>query len=290
MRSNRNILDIKRKSHGRVSERRATSAPISPRQPRLRTRKRRQRLLAACVCVLVGAGVVGGLGGVSHLERLAVQDVHVQGAKEIIPAEIAATVESGMQHNAFKLFSARNIFLYPKNAIEQSLSHNFPRIKTVSIGRETLLAQAVIVTLEERAPYATWCNKEAACFFMDATGFIFAPSDTEHAPETSYIFKGGLTHGDAVGQSFLRTRIDDVVALMELLKDAGYESAGITVENETDFTVHLIQGPDIYVPFSTSAESIVHNLVTALESESLIGKLETLTYIDLRFGNRVYFK
>jgi hypothetical protein len=42
--------------------------------------------------------------------------------------------------------------------------------------------------------------------------------------------------------------------------------------------------------FDMSIESVLKNIEATLSAEGLREKFNTLEYIDLRFGNRVYFK
>lgn len=286
---NRNILDIKRRSQARTTPaRRVLFTPVQ-KSVRLKTRKRRQRLLTFCICVLCGAGLVGGLGAASRVERFAINDVQVLGAKEIPAESLTASVSQTVEGSLFKLFSKKNIFLYPKGEIKRTLSNTFPRIKNISLARSSLFAQAVMVTVEERRAFARWCSE--ACYVMDEDGFIFAEYSEGTEVQTPYVFREGLLPDtQPIGQTFLRVNIDDVVSLLSKLYEIGLEPSGVMILNENDFTVALVVGPTLYVPFAADSEAIVRNLRDAIESDTLKGAVEKLTYIDLRFGNRVYFK
>ena len=88
----------------------------------------------------------------------------------------------------------------------------------------------------------------------------------------------------------MRGTIADATALLDALAKAGYEPEGLSVESEKDFSIQLKSGPLILASFAMDAPTIVKNLQTALGEDSLKGKLPTLKYIDLRFGNRMYYK
>lgn len=294
--SGRHILDISKKGPSRAKARslmrplfkeRGKAEPRTPKQSRLRARRRRQRIFMFCICLLSAAGLVGALGAATHLEHIAIKDISVQGVTALPPEALSASVSASIKDDGFKLFSRENILLYPRRALESALSSEFPRIKDVSLTRPSLLATALIVIVEEREPYAKWC--EASCYLLDASGFIFAESGGE-TPVVPYIFSGGLAGDrDAVGQWFLRGRLADSVRFFEALKAAGHVPTALTVLSEKDFRVTLENGVALYVPFD-AAEDSIHNLETALDAESLRDRVGELEYIDLRFGNRVYFK
>lgn len=283
----RNVIDLKKGATPRVKEREAPrSSTIRP--ARLKTRRRQQRIVNTLACLLGAVGVVGALGAVSHLHQLAVADVSVTGAKLLSVESVVAAVKDDLNVPGFHLFSRKNILLYPKRSIESGLSTDFPRIKEVSVARESLLASAVVVTVEERAPYATWCKGDA-CYVFDSSGFIFA--EKTETPEKSYVFYGGLLPDTSpVGQTFLEGRLSNVIALLDSLGAVGYAAQGFSVDSEKDFTVVLSGGQKLYASFDISTEQLLRNLTTTLEAEALKDKFETLEYIDLRFGNKVYYK
>jgi cell division septal protein FtsQ len=287
------VIDLKKAAEKREETRWAAppraEAARSSKPQRLRSRRRKQKALMFSVCLLLGAGFAGGLGFVSHLERLAIKDVSVTGAEQLSANALTAAVRSGLTDNRWWIFAKQNIFLYPQSEIEAKLSSEFPRIKDVELKRPSLLAQAVVVTVEERKPYAKWCAEK--CFFLDESGFIFAEASDSLTPSTSYVFHDGLLpETDIIGQTFLRGRLPEIVHFLELLKAAGYEPRGISVENEKDFSVSLADAFILRVLFDAEGEKVIHDLKLALEADSVRDRVTELEYVDMRFGNRVYYK
>lgn len=286
----RNIIDLKKAATSRVKAREVSVSrtPLALRPARLKTRRRQKRIVTSIACLLGAVGVVGALGAVSHLQQLAVADISIAGAK-LLPVELLATaVKDDLNTPGFHLFSRKNVLLYPKSKIESELSSDFPRIKEVSVARESLLAAALVVTVQERAPYATWC-RGSSCYVFDSRGFIFA--EKTEVPEKSYVFYGGLLPtAEPIGQTFLEGRLPEIIALLDSLGAAGYGANGFSVDSEKDFTIMLGSGQKLLASFDISSDQLLHNLTTTLEAEALKDKFETLEYIDLRFGNKVYYK
>lgn len=294
----RNILDIKKAAASRAKAHEEMRPLFSVKPERLRVKRRRQRIVIGAIGTVLGLALFGGIAGLSHLQRLAVTGVEVQGAVAIPAESLVASVMKGLTSDGFRLFATDNMFLYPQQAIEATLSREFPRIKEVALSRESLLAQAVTVTVKERQPYARWCPgmitervySDTRCHLMDAAGFIFAEAAGE-ATTVPFVFRGGLVTDFApIGQWYLRGRLADAVALLGKLAAAGHAPTGLAVESEQYFAVALGTGPVIYAPFGKDADALVQTLETALKAESLEGRISTLEYIDLRFGDRVYYK
>lgn len=241
-----------------------------------------------CICMLCAVGIVGGLGAASHLEKFAIKDVSVTGVQKLPADALAASIGGVINSEDSWIFSRKNMFLYPRAAIKETLAAEFPRIKNVSVARQSLLAQAVVVTIKEREPFAKWCSMD--CLVMDASGFIFATSSDE-TPKTSYTFQGGLLpNTDIIGQTFLRGRLAEIITLLDSLAAAGFAPQGISIETDRDFTITLEKGPELRASFESDPSDIIRNLQTALEADGMKEKFPSLQYIDLRFGNRVYYK
>ena len=171
---------------------------------------------------------------------------------------------------------------------------------------------------------------ETDCYEMDNTGFIFAQAPAPAAPialaastasSTSasstpvvsvpqagkqYVFLDGIgtstqlsasstasstpPHKSPIGQTFVGAHIPGIIALLQILGQAGYTPTGASVENAQDFWVPLTQGFYIKASFGEDPENIVSNLQLVLSSDALAGRAGQLEYVDLRFGDRVYYK
>ena len=278
-------MRTKRRPRGQMPLFRDMSSGVKPE--RLRARRRRARLITTGVLAasaLVGVWVVGLL---SYNTRVTIADVHVSGAKEVSSQNIERAFDAALHDGTHPLFSRANIFLYPRKSIVSDLLQKFPRLESVSIERTSLLSQAVVVTVEEREVQYEWCDTEK-CYLMDGDGFIFAQS---FGGTGEYVFRGGLFPGEnPIGQVFLRGRLSDITRFLNELGRAGFTPRGATVENEKDLTVELAKGFSLKVSFRADLITTLKNFELAAVSEALTGRLEGLEYIDLRFGNRLYYK
>ncbi len=284
------IVDLKSAKRDAWAEpSRAPVKQVHGKTTRLRVRRRKQRAVLFSVCMLLGAGLVGGLGLATHAERLAINDISLVGLQQLPPNKVSNAVEESLSQTYLKIFARKNMFIYPRENIESSLTARFPRIKTVEVSREALLAQSIMVEIRERMPFAKWCERDF-CYFLDDEGYVFAEADPGEV-NTSYIFEGGLIpNEERIGQTFLQGRFKEVLQFLELLRGAGYTPQGIRVENDKDFSIPIENGPTLMVPFDVEGEKILSDLKLALEADSVRDRVADLLYIDLRFGNRVYYK
>ena len=262
-------------------------APLcSSKQPRLKARKRKRRLIVLVAFLLVVIAAVCGVAYVSQVERLQVRDVSIAGARAVPQGDIRVAVENKLSEKWLSFFSKGNIFLYPQKDIKATLSAAFPRIGDVEVARTSMLAQTIAVTVRERDTFAAWCNGEV-CFLTDDQGFIFAERKGE---ETSYIFRGGLLpQAPPVGQTLLRGRFVEMRGFLELLSREGLSPREVTVMNDTDFSIALESGLVALFSFEHADMNAVRHIALALESEALKGRENELASIDVRFDNKVYY-
>ncbi len=294
--SSKRTIDLRKKKPGIYRElfplpslSRKSSSPSARKSP-LRAKRRRTRALIVLSVLTFGAAATWGVGYVTYLPQFAVNHVEISGADDIREDVLRAYIEAELFDGSNSFFSRENIFLYPRRSLEEGIQKYFPRIHSVSISRESFLAQAIQVTIEERGPRARWCQGEW-CYLMDDNGFIFAPEATSSPSTTLYTFKGTLpSEGAPVGQKFLPDHLTGTFALLESLTREGFAPTGVLVESGEDFSVVLGQGYVLKVSFDENPEKIVHNLELVLSSDALHGREWELEYVDLRFGNRVYYK
>lgn len=252
---------------------------------RLATRRRRARIVGAVLAFVAAVGLVIGASTLSYHERFAIQDINVVGTQALSAAAVESAFGEKINDGVRHFFSRTNILLYPYTEMQQALLTQFPLLQAVSFSRESMLSQALTITVYEREPRYLWCS--STCYFMDANGFVFAPATN---PSGFLMFRGGLAPGEPVGQIFLRGRLTILGDLANGLSANGYSVESIAVENERDISVRVKEGYDVKTTLDTTAETLAKNLTLALTSEALQHKKEQIEYIDMRFGNRVYFK
>ena len=281
-------------------------APEPPRRPMpLRARRRRTRaLIAAGILVLCGA-VVYAVSWISYLPQFNISGISVVGASGMKVEPIERLVEVVLDDGAYRILSRRNIFLYPQAELEQAVT-SLPPVKSVRVTRPSLFATDVVVMIEEREAFARWCLPAQAgtgmqggdCYLMDAGGFIYAPMGWAGAAtsSTQYIFAGGLppreenaTSTYPIGQSFVRAHLPGLLSLLTYLGQAGFTPLGAEVIGQ-DILIQLQEGFLVKASFGADAGTLAKNLELVLSSDVLKGKTEALEYVDLRFGNRVYYK
>ncbi len=253
---------------------------------RLATRRKRARLVGVAFALIATLALTFGASALSYHERFAINDISVQGAQALSAAAVESTFGTNINDGIHHFFSRSNIFLYPQTEMREALLEELPLLQTVSFSRDSSLSQTLTISVTEREPKYLWCSSE--CYFMDAHGFIFMKASN---PSGFLVFRGALIAGqDPIGQVFMRGKLDALVALVEGIQNAGYTLLETTIENEHDISLRLSEGFYVRATLEQGASELSKNLSLVLSSDSLVGQKDFIEYVDLRFGNRVYYK
>lgn len=297
--SSRRVVDLR----GRESAKRPARAPRTPRtdtyeRPRsaLRVHRRKLKFLGILIVIACVAGLVWGVGRVSYLPRFSIEHVVVRGNHDLSASIVQYFVETRIYDGTNPFLSRSNIFLYPRERIQEELRSAYPRIKDVRVWRQSFMSREVLVDIVERDSYARWCAE--ACYVLDSSGYVFAPiptTDSSSTPGTSfaepYVFSGGIaSSSDPVGQSYLPGRFGPLVAFLARLGQSGYIPTAVRQEGSQDFSVTLESGFSVRAAFGQNPDTLVRNLDLLFGTDPLRGNESSLEYIDLRFGDRVFYK
>ncbi len=271
---------------------RAPKAPTPKKPVPLKTRRRRLRFIVAVIGVVLTAILLYGIHWSSYQPMMRINDVSVRGAMLQDPNEVVAFTKAGLAETKTHFIARDNIFAYPKEELRAGILREFPRLKSVRIGRGGFFGTTLIVNVDERTAYATWCSEGEAptCFVFDENGLVFAPKERSGKPELSYVFYGGIDPNSAIGAVFLPEKLRGVRDLMQRMREARFNPLRLHVLDEQDYTIDLENGFTIKASFGQPIDTIVHNLELVSVSPALRDKEKELEYIDLRFGNRVYYK
>lgn len=258
--------------------------------------------VAILLCLFFVAG-----GGVSQNPAWRITEMKVSGVRAVSADVIEKFVWEKLRGHYFFVYARDNSFIFPRREIGAALVEQYPRIRAVSarrIGAHTLSLEIV-----ERTPSFLWCGEVpdaeqsllSMCWFMDDTGFVFdrAPTFSSGAYEEIY---GALIVRDdgiplrgmipysrfvfarAFGEA-LRTHLGTPIRTL-FMAEGEYR---IILSASTLYP--MLTGAEVRFYDGQNAETLMDNLLAALRVQFPNGDIskKKLRYIDLRFGNKVFF-
>jgi len=280
----------------------------SPRLLELKKKRRKIFLNKVLIFTLVFLVIFIGLAYLSRVSALNISSVGIINNKVIDTENIKNSVNTELSGFYLWFFPKKNILLYSKNSIKDELMNKFPRIKDVNVSLQE--NRVLEVSITERTALYTWCGETlpsievnsttSECYFLDDSGYIF-----DKAPyfsgEVYFKFFGKIDFKDGtpLGSSFSPEIFQQFLSFKKILEDTKLEPVTLLLEGDGNIKIFLSgqaskMGPEILLRTDLDFKQIAENLETALTTEPLQtefkDKYSSLEYIDLRFGNRVYYK
>lgn len=279
---------------------------VRPSQITLKRRKKASRKFLFFVFSLIV--LYFGIGLLSHLPNLVINEVEIRNTKILNKDETAAKVLAFLDGNKALVYSRGSIFLFSKKDVSANLVENFPRIYEVrNIERS---GQKLLIDIEERAPAYLWCGKTAPaypdrfkkenCYFADQTGFIFdkSPYFTKGVYLTFY---GGVESENPVGANIsVKSDFRDFKNLAEKMEKVGFPITSVVLleNSQGELLSKFPSGTGDYqkVLFDENLglADILRKVGIAFSEEDFqkdfSQKPDKLLYIDTRFKDKVFYK
>ena len=250
---------------------------------------RRRRKIFGIKLVAIGLGflvVIGGISWLSHLDSVTIKQVSVLGTRTVPDSVVHDLVYSELEGTYPLLFSRSNIFIYPKNDITASVQEAFPNIGSIEFIFESL--ESISVSVRERSEDALWCNNKEECYFVDEDGLIFGKSPL--FSDTVFIkFYTEVPQENPIGEYiFSSSEFKNISFFLDAVEKLGVVIVKFGVVDSTDFELTFNNGARVVFSRDGDLSQILANLEAVLNSETL--ENEKIDYIDLRFGNKVFYK
>ncbi len=280
----------------------------SPRLLELKKHRRRVTFGKSFLVFGAFALVCGSLVYVSRLKQFNIHEVVVAGNKVVESEAIREVASKNISGKYLWLFPKSNVFLYGRSDIKEELRENFKIFKDISlkIKKGGVLEVAVV----ERDSKYIWCgvnlpkasSDEENCYFLDDNGYIFgeAPYISGEVYFKFYGLADSSNPDDPTGGYFLNGNFEKFVKFKTMLESLGIKPVALYTKDNHEIKLFLsrgkslLMGPEVLFGIDDDLQKTAENLDTALDTEPLMSnfknKYSSLEYIDLRYGNKVYYR
>lgn len=267
----------------------------SLRSSKMTRRKRRSSLFKFLFFVLVLVILVAGSAYLLKRPEVMIKNIILDGNETVPTEEIVGFVREKLSGSYFFVFPRSSIFIYPQRQIEESIPLKFTKIENVEVVFNSF--DSISVTVKERNPKALWCGENRLeggipeCFFLDEKGLLYTRSPA-FTGDVYFRFYGPLGEGSSIGQHFLpESKFKEISFFLQFLMESDIQAVELAVGNENDYELYLENGTKVLFAQDGDLSLILDNLQSILLSDDLkehgtVG----IDYIDLRFGNKVYYK
>ena len=275
-------------------------------------KKSKKRIPARVIWIwVVFLSLVFLLAGAVYLLRLPywqIKKVEIKGLVIVDPADINTKVNNFISGRKFFLLPQSSYLLFNSNDLALLLKQDFPRLEQVLVKKT--LPDSLEVVVKERELFGVFCSSpqdlenkiwEGKCVYIDKTGFAYNAAPVSSG---SLLLKIKSDAAEArVGAILLdQDLMNDFMLLSEgLEKVAGIRPVAFEFFSQisSEIKVETSGGFKILFKRGDNFENAFRVLKTVLEQEiyphtfgsvGVKGKRAQLEYIDLRFGNKVFYR
>jgi len=231
--------------------------------------------------------IIVGSAYLSNSDSVKISNIYINDTSFFDKKEIEKIVREGLQGSHLMVFSKDNVLLFPKNEIEAKVKNFSKAIKKVSINLGGL--QTISVQIEEYKPVAVWCNN-TACYYLNEKGLVFDKAPDNYDKNLPQFHD--WIHDDPVGKNYTDPdTFQKIITLINLIAKVPLKVISINTEDGLTFNLNTDSKTRLLYEINDNPEEVANNLNTVLEKDAINrAQLNNIDYIDLRFGNKVYYK
>ncbi len=276
----------------------------SPRLKEIKKKKRKIVHKKIIIGLVIFILLITGLAFFSNWKEVEIQEITVEGNKIIEKEDIKLIINEELKGKYLFLFSKKNFIIYPKNKIEKKLKNNFKRIKEIQINDKDI--KNLIISINEYEGAYIWCGEKILenfinqeCYFLDKFGYIF-----DEAPyfsgEVYFKFYGNISSEEIIGSYFLPEYFSKIIFLKDSINKINLKTSSFYLEDQEEGIIYLSSqkqppfSPKILFKINSDYYKLIDNLHSIITTEplesNLKNKFNDLEYLDLRFGNKVFYK
>jgi len=259
----------------------------------------RKITLSLIVFILFAAGIVSFF----YIPQFRIREITLKGFTSLNQEDLNAEILQVLDKKYFYILPYDNIFLLPKEEISARLQSRFSRVKNVALSRD--FPQGITVEIRERKLQGLWCpaledgslapandpqESPQLCFYIDEDGIIF-----EKAP----IFSGAIflkfldERGNALRLGEPILPIDEFRKLIQfhqlLNQNLNISITEVILKKDGIYELYTNDHWYIILNEQNDAKITAENLSLALGFQ-IKKRASSLKYIDLRFGNKIFYK
>lgn len=215
-------------------------------------------------------------------EVFQIKEIKINENNIVASQALEEIIESGITKKI--VFPTKTMFLADLRTIEKEILHKFPKIKTAEIKRQ--FPNTLILSVEARQSFMVFCDNNNQCFNVDEHGIAFK-ENTEEIGSAIYLSDKNISLGEKIiSKEYLKSIKEIQKNLVQDLK-IGIKEFSLL---ENRLNVKTSNGYYIYFDLDKNVLDQIFNLNQILKEKISEQQTENLQYIDLRFGNRVFYK
>ena len=275
--------------------------PISKIAEKRVRRNKKRGILFLCLSIVLFVFVILLL----RSEKFFIKNIDVSGARPEYNSSLKVHIEEYLDGSVLLVLPRRNIILFGEHHLREYLLTKNTYLESITFTRQGL--DGLSVQAKERAPYFFVEQEgEEQNVFIDSYGVVYRDAavilstTTIRLKETSSAYGASTTgalpvgFSDQVGKPLPEVYFKNLIRAIELFKAKNFTIQGVTLRPYGDADIQITpEGGVLRINLYDDIDKTVATFSAARKIETLRSKLSerrsSLQYIDLRFGNKVFY-
>lgn len=216
-----------------------------------------------------------------------IKKIEISGNQKVSSQELISDIEEKLTKKIL-FFNSKSLFLAEPEEIENIILKKYPIIEKTDFLKK--LPDKLEVLIKERSPVAVF-EKDNEYFFIDESGIVFEKIESRR--DFLLIKKTESDEKINLGENIIKKEQVSQILKADLeIKDKTpkVDIDFAQIVNEQRFNIKTLEGFEIFFDFSKDIPQQVLNLSVVLKEKISPQARRNLEYIDLRFGNQIYYK
>jgi cell division septal protein FtsQ len=273
----------------------------SIRSPKYLEKKRKTRLILSILIPIASLSIISAFILLLRLQWFRVYEVSIVGIKD---NGLSSNVIQTMNGSYFKLIPKDSSIILPKSEIIKNLKNSFKNIENIDISRQGL--NKIIINIKSKDLVAILCDgfegdTDQKCYSIDEEGNIFSEYDGDlNNPDLDKYYTSSTTDNGIIGTKFVsKQRLIEFNNFFKGLSSIGISPLGILINDGGQYELYIkdksldkvsSSSITVYMDDKNSLTKILSNFQLFWKNyKNSNNKNEEFDYIDMRFGNTVFY-
>lgn len=250
---------------------------------------RRKRIIKVVLVFFICAALFASIAAFFHIPFFKVQKIVIKGNNLISVDILRDKISQRLKGKYYGVFPRDNIFIVPQGNIKEDILNYITRVKDVQLDRK-LFFRNLVINITERQSAGILCQTEN-CFFVDEDGLVFeeAPYFSGNIYLRFFDERTASSSGVIIGELILPTEeFRKLTDFNELIPKINVNISKMVLKKENIYELYTLEGWRVLTNNQNNPNDLFINLAAILNEVG--SRRQNLDYIDLRFGNKVFYK
>jgi len=225
-----------------------------------------------------------------QIPQIQITETKISGNSFVTTQEIQDKANSILHSKIAWIIPRSNIFIFPKKTLEKMIKEN-PAIIDVRVRKD--LFKKITIDIVEQEKEALYCTSfdRTNCFYLNNEGFIYSQVTEYIVPEQESII---YLEGDQKALKEYVFEKDLYVGVMSFIKSSaryGIPLSHAYVKSDAILEFQTRSGSRLLTSRYDDLQKDFSNFIALIDQKVItIDQLGQIEYVDLRFGNKVFYK